>query len=146
MVMYDLRHISWFITAPIEEAWLWKDGEEQPIPPEVFDQPIDFQPGDRIMILTRGPLLMDAPILSGPKTLRTVLKSIEEGMKMPAPRKLSEEVFAVIRCFRGDMQNEMRMKYAEGKLLMADLIGDHRFFEGGLQRLANGDWIFGTGS
>ena len=93
---------------------------------------------------------MDAPILSGPKTLRTVLKSIEEGMRTPIPSELSQQAAEAIRWFSQGTweatQRELRAKLRAGELTPVELVGDHQFFEGGLQRRADGVWHYYTGS
>jgi len=137
----DINSIAWIITEPAETAcFLDSRGiDELPLPDRVVGFDLAPAAGDRIALFGNESRLT-VPFQG--TTVGDFMTSIERGMRLPATDRCVDERIEMF----GDVYIEdLRWRQSTGRLVYADLVGDHYFFEGRLRR-ADGVWTYAAGS
>lgn len=148
----NINTISWIIHEKPETAEFWVDEKKEPVPKEIWDTILTTakKPGKIAIIWNDGKPVYFAEFKG--KTLRDFFNSIyNETQKLIGPKNSDQGViyYAISRFYKANMRLELVKSYERGKLKVADLIGDHCFYDGGISKEKyNGEsiWVFGLGS
>ena len=142
--------ISWKLSQPFSTARFYEAelGRFVPIPKEMLAIKLAVRKGDRIALLyNNDKVVLTAPITGG-KTLKDVLHSLEKGMQTPLTTRHQIQVAYQMIGYFFKPSDRLRLvkRLEQKKLTPADLVKDnYEFFEGDLRRKGN-TWIYAVGS
>ncbi len=139
--------LSWTLGTPITTARVYNEaGELEEVPSSVWSSKlVGFKPSDRVVVLkNEGEPVVTEPILVN--SIRGAFAAIAKGLARKVPSTDADWMFEKIENFRkASDRKSIKAKWAEGSLKYQDLLGDHAYFEGSLQR-KNGVWNYDLGS
>lgn len=144
-----LNDVSWRITDPMSKAHVgYEDDTPILVPPSLWDTVIPkMRIGDSVVLVyvqgTAESLFLTK--VTGGRTLRALFGSIERGMRTPIPESQAPEAYGRIGLFDKRDRVILSRRMEQGRLCPLELVGDHNFYEGNLQRV-KGVWIYALGS
>lgn len=124
------------------------DDERVQVSPAVWNTVVPrMRRGDSVVLVykqgTTDPLFVTK--VTGGNTLKALFSSIERGMHTPIPESQAADAYTRIGLFPRKSRILYSKKMEQGSLCPVDLVGDHEFYEGNLQRV-KGVWIYALGS
>lgn len=144
------KNISWDITKPVSEIELFDRSNDnfKEVPKSYFESKLPIKKNDHVVLIYHnGEPLFTAPVYGS--TRLSIFKSIEKGMNQRIDNNDRENVrkvyIMITYWFRSNARKELANKFESGKLLVKDLVGDHRWYENNLKR-KNKIWQYGLGS
>jgi hypothetical protein len=147
-----INQISWRLFDKPEKAGFWKDDVFTPLPKSILNTKITTSktPMKIAIIWSRDKPIYFADFKG--TTLEDFMKSIyNETQRSIGPKNSNPtEIYNLIGNFsRPKTRKEMIENYEKGTLKVAELLGDHYFFDGGIRKEKHDGktiYVFGIGS
>lgn len=143
--MEHLKNITWSLRQPLNEAQYYKnDPDPMSVPVSVWNTKLNIRKNDKVAVLYDD----EEPVIFEPirgSTIGSLFAALDRGLNkiIPNNRDNTKIVYSSIgNWLKSKDRLELAKLFERNKLTPRNLLGDHDFYNGSMQRDNGGVWNY----